>query len=238
MDDKECRPKGHGTPLLTPAVAANDWYDKSLLDVPSKAHASQRTRPRSCVLVGRDTFQSRTHTPFDRRFVVLIVGLIHHDGLQVDFLRRRLLAQIADGDVGAETALNESIVVAATEDITGLDEVDYLFAGIDADDRRLAVGRFKRLDGADRHRIVGGEHTIDLRIEPQKALHHFDRWRTGIVRRLRGEELDVGKLLERVLVRLHADDAGGQIVGTFEDHDASLLADRVDEIARSREREL
>src|SRR5262249_51923867 len=147
MDDEERRPKGHGTPLLAPAVA-NDWYDNLSLVSPQRPTHRNATSPQ-LRLVGRDAFQSRAHTPFDRRFVVLIVGLIHHDGLQVDFLRRRLLAQIADGDLGAETALNESIVVAATEDITGLDEVDHLFAGIDADDQRLAVGRFKRLDGTD-----------------------------------------------------------------------------------------
>src|SRR5262245_59081903 len=83
-------------------------------------------RPPRQRLVGRDFFQSRANTPFDRRLVLLIIALIHHDGLQVHFLRRRLLAQIADGDLGPEAALNESIVVAATEDITGLDEVDHL----------------------------------------------------------------------------------------------------------------
>src|SRR5262249_61108944 len=97
--------------------------DVSVLGPPPKYDLASGCRPASvyeCSLVGRDTFQRQARTPFDRRFVVLIVGLIHHDGLQVDFLRRRLLAQIADGDLGAETALNESIVVAATEDITGL----------------------------------------------------------------------------------------------------------------------
>src|SRR5262245_62109862 len=64
-------------------------------------------------LLVRHTFQRWARTPFDRRFVVLVVALIHHDGLQIDFLRRWLLAQITDGDLSAETALNETIVVAA-----------------------------------------------------------------------------------------------------------------------------
>ena len=32
-------------------------------------------------LIDRDAFELRARTPFDRCFVVLIIGLIHHHGL-------------------------------------------------------------------------------------------------------------------------------------------------------------
>ena len=47
----------------------------------------------------------RTPALLHRRLVVLVIGLIHYNRLQNDLFRGRLLAQVADRNLGGEAAL-------------------------------------------------------------------------------------------------------------------------------------
>src|SRR5690242_4881119 len=112
--------------------------------------------------LARHAFQRRAWPALDRDLVLRDVALIDHRGLGQDFLRGRLLVQRADRDLGAQAAVDQAIVVAARQHVAGLDEVDRLLAGIDADDQRLLLRVLERLDGAERHGVVGGQHAVDL----------------------------------------------------------------------------
>src|SRR3954471_18743338 len=81
-----------------------------------------------------------------QRHVERLVIVLGDDGwLQHDLGDDGLVAQGADRHHGAEAALKESVVVAAREQLAGLDRVDRFLGAVDADYLRLAVGAFKRL---------------------------------------------------------------------------------------------
>jgi hypothetical protein len=68
----------------------------------------------------------------------------------------------------------------------------------------LAVCAFQRLDHAGRHRVVRGEHAVDLRVRLHQVLHHLQRRKPLVVARLGGEQLHVRELLQRVVEAAHA----------------------------------
>ena len=72
---------------------------------------------------GAERLQRRAGALLDRHLVGLVIALVDDDRLQHDFLRRRLLAQIAHRDLGADAALDEAVEVAAREQLAGLDQL-------------------------------------------------------------------------------------------------------------------
>ena len=147
--------------------------------------------------------------------------------------------QGADRDLGAEAALDQTVVVAAGEHLACLDEVDGFLAGIDADDqRRFSFPVLERLDCAEGHRIVGRKHAVDLLrgIRLEHRLEHVGgRW-PGIHRVLREHNFHVREFLQRVLESAQSADRGGNGVGPLQNDEVALATHRLEQRAGSVER--
>ncbi len=97
---------------------------------------------------------------------------------------------------------------------------------IETDDLDLAglAGRANRLDRAERHHVVAGEHGVDLGMGLQHVLKHIEPLIALPVGRLRRNDLDPWRRRDPVLEPAHPRVAGLVTRNTFEHADVGLAA--------------
>src|SRR5262249_2096672 len=140
-------------------------------DVAASACCPPYAEPSTAPSVLQLILQGRAFAHFGTSLVLLKVGLVVDDRLQDHLFRNFLLAQASRRDLDAEAANDKTVEFPGGEHLVGLDQVDRLLAAVDSDHPALAVAPFQSLDGGGRHRIVCGQHAVDLRKLPDPAFH-------------------------------------------------------------------
>ena len=119
------------------------------------------------------------------------------------------------------------------------DRIANIVRAVEADDDDvLAVGGGERGDRAHRHRVVAGDHALDVRIGLQDRLHLGIGFRLAPVGRLLGDALQVRIFADDVVIALGANAGVG--VGFLADEFGviALLAHQLDEFLRAELRAL
>ena len=116
-----------------------------------------------------------------------------------------------------------------------LDGGDDVGAAVEADDRDLVeqVGGLEGRDGTEGHRVVAGDHAVDVAVALQDRLHLGERLLLVPVRALAGDLLERGDPADHVGVALgaHAGVGVGLLADEFDV--LALAAERLDELLRA-----
>ena len=97
-------------------------------------------------------------------------------------------------------------------DVAGADGGDRVGAAVEAhDDHLVEPRRFERGRSAQRHRVVARDDALDAAVRLDHGFHLLERFGLAPVGALPGHQLQVGILVEHIVVALGAD--GGVGVG-------------------------
>ena len=124
-------------------------------------------------------------------------------------------------------------------DLPRLDLIAYVVRAVEADDDHVGpVGRLKRRGRAHRHRVIAGDDALDLGMSLEHRLHLGVGLGLAPVGALSGDHLQVGVLVENVVIALRANAGVG--VGLLADElgVVALFAHDLDELLRAERRAL